>query len=63
MTYDSWVISFFVPTETDDSNFSGGGVMWAQVNTRHEQQTVIGIELGELGIAPVELPHAGTVHQ
>lgn len=37
--------------------------MWAQVNTRDQQERVVGIELGELGVAPVELPHAGAVHQ
>lgn len=54
---------FLVPTQTDDSNFPRRGVVWAQVDTRHKQQTVISVELGELGVAPVELPHTGTVHQ
>lgn len=54
---------FVIPTQTDDCNFPRGGVVWAQVNTRDQQQAVVGIELGELGVAPVELPHAGAVHQ
>lgn len=57
-----WVILFLIPTQTDHSDFPRRGVMWAQVNTRHQQQTVISIELGELGVAPVELPHTGAVH-
>lgn len=36
--------------------------MRAQVNSRHEQETVVSIELGELGVAPVELSHAAAVH-
>lgn len=35
----------------------------AQVDARHEQQGVVGVELRELGVAPVKLPHAGAVHQ
>lgn len=37
--------------------------MGTQVDTRHQQQGVVGVELGELGVAPVELTHAGAVHQ
>lgn len=35
----------------------------AQVDAGHEQQGVVSVELGELGVAPVKWPHAGAVHQ
>lgn len=54
---------FLVPTQTDDSDFPRRGVVWSQIDTRHEQQGVVGVELGELGVAPVKLLHAGAVHQ
>lgn len=58
-----FIFIFLVPTQTDDSDFPRRGVMWAQVDTRHEQQGVVSVELGELGVAPIKLPHAGAVHQ
>lgn len=38
-------------------------MVWAQVDAGHEQQGVVSVELGELGVAPVKRPHAGAVHQ
>lgn len=35
--------------------------MWAQVNPRHQQQAVVCVELRELSVTPVELPHAAAV--
>lgn len=51
-----------VLTQTNDSYFPRRGVVGAQVDPGHQQQGVVSIELGELGVAPVELPHAGAVH-
>lgn len=62
MTRNCCGIFFLIPTQTDDSDFPRGGVVWAQVDTGHEQQGVISVELGELGVAPVKLTHAGAVH-
>lgn len=38
-------------------------MVWPQVDAGYEQQGVVGVKLGELGVAPVELAHAGAVHQ
>lgn len=54
---------FLTPTQTDDGNFPRRGVVWAQVDAGHEQQAVVSVELGELSVAPVELPHAAAVNQ
>lgn len=51
------------PTQADDGDLAGRGVVRTQVDARHQQQGVVGVELGKLGVAPVELPHAGAVHQ
>lgn len=51
------------PTQADDGDLAGRGVMRTQVDARHQQQGIVGVELGELCVAPVKLPHAGAVHQ
>lgn len=57
-----WDCGSWFCTQTDDSDFPRRRVVRAHVDARHQQQGVVSVELGELGVAPVKLPHAGAVH-